>query len=69
MDKKSNLLAFSEFARDYSLDNFHCPITEQAAYHEAIWLPHQLFLGSKKDMDDIATSFVKIQENIHELCP
>ncbi|BBM87275.1 DegT/DnrJ/EryC1/StrS family aminotransferase [Candidatus Uabimicrobium amorphum] len=67
MDKKSNPLAFLPYAKDYSFESFDCPVTERAAHREAIWLPHYLFLGTEKDMDDIVAAFTKIGENLDEL--
>jgi len=46
---------------------YHCPVSERAAYEEAVWLPHHLFLGTRKDTDDIADAILKICENIDEL--
>jgi len=46
---------------------YHCPVSERAAYIESVWLPHHIFLGSRKDTDDIADAVLKVCENIHEL--
>jgi dTDP-4-amino-4,6-dideoxygalactose transaminase len=46
---------------------YHCPVSERAAYSEAVWLPHHIFLGSRKDTDDIADAVLKVCENIDEL--
>jgi len=46
---------------------FHCPVAERAAYEEAVWLPHHIFLGSRKDTDDIADAVLKVCEHIEEL--
>jgi dTDP-4-amino-4,6-dideoxygalactose transaminase len=46
---------------------YHCPVSERAAYEESVWLPHHIFLGSKKDADDIADAVLKVLENIEEL--
>jgi dTDP-4-amino-4,6-dideoxygalactose transaminase len=46
---------------------FHCPVSERAAYEESVWLPHHIFLGSKKDTDNIAEAVLKVCENIEEL--
>lgn len=46
---------------------YHCPVSERAAYEESVWLPHHLFLGSRKDEDDIAGAVLKVCENIEEL--
>ena len=46
---------------------YSCPESEKAAYHEGVWFPHQHFLGSSKDVDDIADAIHKILENVEEL--
>ncbi|MCK4924557.1 MAG: DegT/DnrJ/EryC1/StrS family aminotransferase [Spirochaetes bacterium] len=51
---------------DYAAFEEKCPVSERACKYEAIWLEHRLFLGSKKDMEDIAGAFRKVQENIDE---
>jgi dTDP-4-amino-4,6-dideoxygalactose transaminase len=43
---------------DYS-ETF-CPVAERAAYQEMVWLPHQLFLGTRQDVDDIAAAIEKV---------
>ena len=48
-------------------NKYRCPDAERAAYHEAIWFPHYLFLGSKADIDSIVESIFKTLENIEEL--
>ncbi len=45
-------------AADYS--EVSCPVAERAAYQASVWLPHQLFLGTKSDVDDIATAVEKV---------
>lgn len=46
---------------------YSCPEAERAAYQEAVWFPHQLFLGGNKDTDAIADAIHKVLENIEEL--
>ena len=46
---------------------YHCPVSERAAYEESVWLPHHIFLGSRKDADDIADAVLKVLENIEDL--
>ncbi len=46
---------------------YSCPQSEKAAYHEAVWFPHQHFLGPNKDVDDIVDAIHKVLENIEEL--
>jgi len=44
-----------------------CPVAERAAYEEALWFHHRLFLGTRSDMDDILQAIIKIRENLEEL--
>ncbi len=37
------------------------PVTRRAAYEEAIWLPHELFLGEPSDVDDLVAAFEKVR--------
>ncbi len=46
---------------------YSCPESERAAYQEAVWFPHQLFLGGDADVDAIADGIHKVLENIEEL--
>jgi dTDP-4-amino-4,6-dideoxygalactose transaminase len=46
---------------------YHCPVSERAAYEESVWLPHHLFLGNRKDVDDIADAVEKVCANVGEL--
>jgi hypothetical protein len=39
----------------------------RAGYDESVWLPHQIFLGSDQDVDDVLTAIDKIKTNINEL--
>ena len=47
--------------------SYHCPVSERAAYQEAVWLPHHIFLGRPRDADDIAEAVLKVIENVEEL--
>ena len=44
-----------------------CPVSERACASEAVWLSQNIFLGTKADMDDIATAICKVLDNRHEL--
>jgi L-glutamine:scyllo-inosose aminotransferase len=57
MDPSTNPLARSGV--DYSGLAF--PVASRAAYREAIWLPHFLFLGEDEDVDDLVATFAKVQ--------
>jgi dTDP-4-amino-4,6-dideoxygalactose transaminase len=37
--------------------------TEKAAYHEAVWLPQNVLLGGREDLDDVVTAVEKIRED------
>lgn len=44
-----------------------CPESERACYEEACWLPQNLLLGTKDDMDDIVAAIEKIYQHRWEL--
>jgi dTDP-4-amino-4,6-dideoxygalactose transaminase len=44
-----------------------CPVAERAAFLESVWLPHQLLLGGREDVDQIIEAVAKIQSNVDEL--
>ena len=46
---------------------YRCPAAERAAYQEAIWFPHYLFLSDRKDIDTITDAILKTFETIEEL--
>jgi hypothetical protein len=46
---------------------YSCPESDRAAYQEAVWFPHQLFLGTTQDVDAIAEAIHKVLSNIEEL--
>jgi dTDP-4-amino-4,6-dideoxygalactose transaminase len=67
--KSSDFPALS-WGREKALDlrsMYSCPESDRAAYHEAVWFPHQHFLGSTGDVDAIADAIHKVLENIEEL--
>jgi dTDP-4-amino-4,6-dideoxygalactose transaminase len=43
------------------------PVAARAAYEEAIWLPHHLFLGTDNDARDVAAAFRKVQQGAEGL--
>jgi dTDP-4-amino-4,6-dideoxygalactose transaminase len=62
MDPKTNPLARARVPLRRAF-----PIASRAAYRESIWLPHELFLGSPEDVDDLAAAFAKVQAHAREL--
>jgi dTDP-4-amino-4,6-dideoxygalactose transaminase len=57
-------LTHKDSPTDY--DKLSLPESERAI-KEGFWLAHQTFLGTTKDMDDIAEAIIKIRENTNEL--
>ncbi|HYM16796.1 MAG TPA: DegT/DnrJ/EryC1/StrS family aminotransferase [Dehalococcoidia bacterium] len=50
---------------DYS--QTRCAVAERAAGKEMIWLPHEVFLGTTADVDDLCDGIVKLREHVDEL--
>jgi dTDP-4-amino-4,6-dideoxygalactose transaminase len=46
---------------------YSCPEADRAAYREAVWLPHHLFVGSEDDVDSIADAIQKVLSACEEL--
>ncbi|GAH81398.1 unnamed protein product [marine sediment metagenome] len=55
------------YGEEFDPKQVSCPVTERAAYREAVCLHHPMLLGGKRDMDDIADAIIKIKTNVHEL--
>lgn len=55
------------FAGKVNYAKVRCPVCEHACAEEAVWLYQRLLLGTKRDMEDIATAMVKVQKNVAEL--
>jgi dTDP-4-amino-4,6-dideoxygalactose transaminase len=45
----------------------HCPVSERAAYEEAVWLPQFLLIGDHRDVDDIAAAIAKVLRHANDL--
>jgi hypothetical protein len=45
----------------------HCPVSERAAYEEAVCLPQFLLIGNDSDMEDIARAVAKVMKNLESL--
>jgi dTDP-4-amino-4,6-dideoxygalactose transaminase len=50
---------------DYS--GVRCPVSERAAYDEAVWLPQFLLIGEDQDVDNVATAIAKVLRHADEL--
>lgn len=64
---EENLFCPKDSSKNKYYADLFCPVAEKAAFEESVWLPHQLFLGNKEDMDNIIDAIIKIRENIKEL--
>jgi dTDP-4-amino-4,6-dideoxygalactose transaminase len=53
--------------RDVDYSNVHCPISERAAYDEAVWLPQFLLIGEDRDVDDVAGAITKVLRHANDL--
>jgi len=53
---------FPEYGKKIYYDNMHLKVVERAVTHEAITIPHEVLLGTKKDMDDIFESVAKVRK-------
>lgn len=60
-------LSCSYYGKQIDYSSIKLPVTEKACYHEALWLPQYVLLGSKEDMDDIIYAFEKVRDNMEEL--
>ncbi len=56
--------------RDHPVDysSVVCPVSERAAYDEAVWLPQFLLIGDdEQDVEDIAAAVAKVMKNLDAL--
>jgi len=58
--QEKNFLCYA-IPDEVSYSNVMCPVTEKACYEEAVWIFQNTMLGTKKDMEDIASAIRKIQ--------
>jgi dTDP-4-amino-4,6-dideoxygalactose transaminase len=58
--------AFGSYLPNTSKTFARCPVSDLIC-RQCIWLEQNLFLGTRKDMDDIAEAFEKIHEHRHAL--
>ncbi|MEM2432875.1 MAG: DegT/DnrJ/EryC1/StrS family aminotransferase [Candidatus Bathyarchaeia archaeon] len=60
-------LSCQYYSRPIDYSKVTLPATEKACYHEGLWIPQFVLLGSREDMDDIVHAIEKIRENGEEL--
>jgi dTDP-4-amino-4,6-dideoxygalactose transaminase len=61
------LYAWKDAPIDVDYSDVHCPVAERAAFKEMIWLPHDIFLGEERDIDDLCDGIEKLRAHIDEL--
>lgn len=44
----------------FEFADLNLPVARRAAYEEAIWLPHEIFLGTQEDVLDVVRIFAKV---------
>jgi L-glutamine:2-deoxy-scyllo-inosose/3-amino-2,3-dideoxy-scyllo-inosose aminotransferase len=54
---------FSDYGDKVKYDKLYLEVVETAVNHEAITIPHEVLLGSKKDMEDIIQAVAKVRMN------
>ncbi len=63
---KAKVPAYTQlYEGQYNL-NPHCPVCERICAEESVWLFQEMFLGTQKDMEDIAEAIRKIQIHADE---
>jgi len=60
-------LGCSFYGREMDYSKVSCPAAEHACANEAVWIFQNVLLGTKDDMDDIASAVRKVRENVAEL--
>lgn len=57
---RDKLFAWRDMNTGVDYSNVSCPIAERAAYEQSVWLPHQIFLGPREDVDDVVRAIEKV---------
>ncbi len=57
---RDRLFAWRDAGVDVDYSGVRCPVAERAAYEESVWLNHELFLGTREDVEDIAAAVEKV---------
>lgn len=64
---KSPLFAWEDAPGPPPYRERRCPVAERAGEREMVWIPHEVLLAERSDMDDIAAAIVKVREHLDEL--
>jgi dTDP-4-amino-4,6-dideoxygalactose transaminase len=63
---RDKLFAWRDMNTGVDYSNVSCPIAERAAYEQSVWLPHQIFLGPREDIDDVIRAIEKVAAAFRE---
>jgi dTDP-4-amino-4,6-dideoxygalactose transaminase len=68
METKNFKLMYPPEMLDYNkyMERNHCPVNDQVC-EETVWLFHNILIGEKEDMNDIATAIERISRNADKL--
>lgn len=55
------------YPKGITKDVAHTPVTQKAAYEEAVWLHYPYLMGAMKDVKDVVRAILKVQANVDEL--
>lgn len=48
-------------------ERIHCPLSDQLCYEEAVWIPQNVLLGTRRDMDHIYAAIQKIYDHAEQI--
>lgn len=54
------------YGKTIDYNKVRCPNAEQLSKKESVWIPQNMLLGEKEDIDDIIAAISKIKENVKE---
>ncbi len=61
--QEKNFMCYA-IPEEVSYKEVSCPEAEKACYEDAVWILQNTMLGTKKDMEDIASAIRKIQDSV-----
>lgn len=61
------LFAWKDAPIEVDYSDVRCPVAEKAAFKEMVWIPHEVFLGTERDIDDLCDAVQKVRDHLDEL--
>jgi dTDP-4-amino-4,6-dideoxygalactose transaminase len=62
-------LTSNYYGRKMDYRDVNCPQAERVCTEETLWIGQSVFLGSRKDVDDVAEAFAKVKAHAGEIAP